>query len=98
MDHLSSLVVGRPSTGKNPLPEDAGIAEWAGHLRRTVREIETREQDPALVARAQYVLYADPQLLRRRHADSPGLLQLLEIVESRGPAVDVVLRQPLGTG
>ncbi|KIF02700.1 hypothetical protein PL81_28505 [Streptomyces sp. RSD-27] len=98
MDHLSSLVVGRPSMGKNPLAEDAGIAEWAGQLRRTVREIETREQDPALVARAQYVLYADPQLLRCRHADSPGLLQLLEIVESRGPAVDVVLRQPRGIG
>ncbi|MFJ6355330.1 hypothetical protein ACIQKB_38460 [Streptomyces sp. NPDC092046] len=44
------------------------------------------------------MLYADPQLLRRQHADSRGLLQLLEIVESRGPAVDVVLRQPLGTG
>ncbi|MDX3537231.1 hypothetical protein PV721_23220 [Streptomyces sp. MB09-01] len=54
-----------------------------------------REQDPEPVARARYVL-ADPQLLRRWHADSPGLLQLLEIVESRGPAVDVVLSQPLG--
>ncbi|AJF70468.1 hypothetical protein [Streptomyces vietnamensis] len=95
MDKLLSFTAGRPSTGKKPLPDDASTEEWTGQLRRTVREIEMREQDPELVARARYRLYADPQLLRCRHADSPGLLQLLEIVESRGPAVDVVLRQPL---
>lgn len=98
MDKLLNLAAGRPSMGKNPLQEDVGAEEWMVQLRRTVREVEVREQAPELVAPARYVLYADPQLLRRRHADSPALLQLLEIVESRGPAVDVVLRQQLGTG
>ncbi|MEV8536144.1 hypothetical protein [Streptomyces sp. NPDC051211] len=96
MNTLSSFTAGRPSTGKNPIPDDAGTDEWMGHLRRTVQEIEMREQNPELVDPARYVLYADPQLQRRRHADNPGLLQLLEIVESRGPAVDVVLIQPPG--
>ncbi|THA53239.1 hypothetical protein [Streptomyces sp. A1136] len=96
MDTLTNLIAGRPSMGKNPLPDNAGTAEWMGQLHRALREIETREQAPELVARAQYVLYAVPQLLRRRHTDSPALLQLLQIVENRGPAVDVVLRQPLG--
>ncbi|MEW1700649.1 MULTISPECIES: hypothetical protein [unclassified Streptomyces] len=98
MDKLSNFTAGRPSTGKNPLPDDAGAEEWMVQLRRTVREVELREQAPEPVARARYVLYADPQLLRHRHANTPGLLQLLDIVESRGPAVDVVLRQQLGTG
>ncbi|MFE5483029.1 hypothetical protein [Streptomyces sp. NPDC056527] len=96
MDTLSSFIAGRPSTGRTSLPAEATTAEWMEQLRRTRWEIEKREQDPELVARARYAFYADPQTLRRRHADSPGLHQLLEIVESRGPAVDVVLSQPLG--
>ncbi|MEU8435479.1 hypothetical protein AB0F18_21705 [Streptomyces sp. NPDC029216] len=98
MDTSSSPIAGHPATGKNPPPDNAGTAEWMRQLRRTVREVEMREQAPELVARAPHVLHADPQLLRRRHADSPALLQLLEIVENRGPAVDVVLCQPHGAG
>ncbi|MFD3728823.1 hypothetical protein [Streptomyces sp. NPDC058671] len=50
MDKLLNLAAGRPSRGKNPLSEDAGAEEWMVQLRRTVREVEVREQAPELVA------------------------------------------------
>ncbi|MCX5232915.1 hypothetical protein [Streptomyces sp. NBC_00233] len=96
MDETSGFIAGCPSTGKNPLPDDADAATWTGRLRRLVLEIEMREQDPTRIARSRYVAHANAQLLRERYADSPDLHRLLETTESRGPAVGVVLSQPLG--
>lgn len=88
-----SLFIGRPSTGKARLPLDADIAAFVSQLRRAELEIGMREGGARPIADYPlYVLSVDPEQLRARHPDSEELHQLLDIVASRGPAVDVVMK------
>ncbi|MFE4516807.1 hypothetical protein ACFRMQ_21735 [Kitasatospora sp. NPDC056783] len=107
MSHIpvsGRVLLGRPTSGKQPLPADAPVGEFVAQLRRAVHTIECREAGPEAArqrfglfadrTQGRQVLFADPDRLLAEHPGEEELRDMVQAVRERGPAVGVVLIPP----